>query len=61
MKPEPTFLGWTWRTHFDELHRLVIEERWLLVARRLSGMLAHALDKVARTQARRMTEANDEK
>jgi hypothetical protein len=45
MKPEPTFLGWTWRAHFDDLHRLVVEDRWLDVAKSLSAMLAHALDK----------------
>jgi hypothetical protein len=42
-----TFLGWTWRAHLDDLHRLVTEERWLEAAKRLSGMLAHALDKAA--------------
>lgn len=46
-KPEPLFLGWTWRTHLDELHRLATEERWLEVAQRLSGMLVHALAKAA--------------
>lgn len=48
MKPEPTFLGWTWRAHFDDLHRLVVEDRWLDVAKSLSAMLAHALDKARR-------------
>lgn len=47
VKPEPTFLGWTWHAHFAELHRLVVEERWLDVAKRLSTMLGHALEKVA--------------
>lgn len=46
--PEPTFLGWTWRAHLDDLHRLVTEERWLEVAKRLSGLLAHAIDRAAR-------------
>ena len=45
MKPEPTFLGWTWRAHFEELQRLVEDGRWLEVAQRLSAMQAHALDK----------------
>jgi hypothetical protein len=53
MKPEPTFLGWTWRAHLDELHRLVTEERWLEAAKRMSAMLAHALDKAtAKPQGR---------
>lgn len=51
MKPEPTFLGWTWHAHFAELHRLVTEERWLDVAKRLSAMLAHALDKATATKS----------
>ena len=52
-KPEPTYIGWTWRAHLDEVHKLVTEERWLEVAKRLSGMLAHALDKaVAKPQGR---------
>lgn len=41
----PTFLGWTWQAHLNEVHKLVEEERWLEVAKRLSAMLAHALDK----------------
>ena len=45
MKPEPTFLGWTWHAHFAELHRLIVEERWIAVAKSLSVMLGHALDK----------------
>lgn len=44
-KPEPTFLGWTWKAHLDDLHNVIVEERWLEVARRLGGMLVHALDK----------------
>ena len=52
-KREPTYLGWTWRAHLDDLHKLVTEDRWLEVAKRLSGMLAHALDKaVAKTPGR---------
>lgn len=45
VKRQPTFLGWTWRAHFDELHRLIDDGRWLDVAQRLSAMQAHALDK----------------
>lgn len=44
---EPLFLGWTWRAHLDDLHRLVTEEKWLEAAGRLSGLLAHAIDRAA--------------
>lgn len=51
-KPEPTFLGWTWRAHLDDLHHFVTEERWLETAKRLSALLVHALDKAAKGQGR---------
>jgi hypothetical protein len=56
--PEPLFLGWTWRAHLDDLHRLVTEERWLEAAKRLSGLLAQALDRAA-TRARENTLTED--
>lgn len=51
-KPEPRFLGWTWKAPLDDLHRLIIEERWLEAAKRLSALLAHALDKATKAQGR---------
>jgi hypothetical protein len=49
---EPLFLGWTWRAHLDDLQRLVTEERWLEAAKRLSGLLAQALDRAAQRPPR---------
>ena len=56
MKPEPTLLGWTWHAHFAELHRHVVDERWLDAAKHLNMMLTHALEKAAEQQAPRAHE-----
>lgn len=38
------FLGWTWTAHFNEVISLINQKKWLLVARRLTSMLNHALE-----------------
>ena len=48
LPPQPlkdTFLGWTWTAHFNEVVSLIHQKKWIMVARRLTSMLNHALER----------------
>ena len=48
----PTLIGWTWRSHLEDLHDNVQAARWLDVSRKLALMLSHALDKMRKESER---------